>query len=69
MAPSITVSVRDFIDEKYSPISMAWCVHVTEIPEDTNRMVFRKGIPFGSKQVIPRGGHTPPNSTAGDSAK
>jgi len=32
-------------------------------------IVFKKGIPMGSKQVIPKGGHRPPSSTAGDSAR
>lgn len=48
---------------------MAWWAQVTEIPEDTRRIVLRKGIPLGSKQFTPKGGHTPPSSMAGDSAK
>lgn len=48
---------------------MAWWVQVTETPEETNKMVLRNGIPLGSKGVIPTGGQTPPNSTAGASAK
>jgi len=52
-----------------SPISIEWCVHVTEIPEETNKIVFKNGIPFGSNDKIPTGGQVLPNSTAGDSAK
>jgi hypothetical protein len=42
---------------------------VAETPEETRRIVFKNGIPFGSNEKIPMGGQTPPNSTAGDSAK
>lgn len=52
-----------------SPTSIAWWVQVTETPEETKRIVFRKGIPLGSNTLTPTGGHTPPNSTAGASAK
>lgn len=48
---------------------MAWCVHVTETPEETRRIVLRNGIPIGSNVGTPIGGHTAPNSTAGDSAR
>jgi hypothetical protein len=52
-----------------SPTSIAWWVQVTETPEETKRIVFKKGIPLGSKGTIPTGGHTPPSSIAGASAK
>lgn len=42
---------------------------MTEIPEDTSKIVLRNGIPLGSKQITPSGGHTPPSSMAGDSAR
>ena len=52
-----------------SPTSIAWCDQVTEIPEETNKTVLRKGIPLGSKAKIPIGGQIPPNSKEGVSAK
>lgn len=67
--PRITVSEIDFIVFLYSPNSIAWCAHVTETPDDTSKIVFKNGIPLGSKQIIPEGGHEFPSSTAGDSAK
>ena len=69
VAPSKTVNKRDTRLALKSPTSIAWWVHVTETPEDTNKIVLRKGIPLGSKGVIPTGGQTPPSSTAGASAR
>jgi len=69
VAPSKTVNKRETSLALKSPTSIAWWVQVTETPEETNKMVLRNGIPLGSKGVIPTGGQTPPNSTAGASAK
>lgn len=69
VAPSKTVNSSDNILTLKSPSSIAWWVQVTEIPEDTSKIVFKKGIPLGSKGEIPTGGQTPPSSTAGDSAR
>ena len=46
---------------------IAWWAHVTLTPEETNTIVFKRGTWKGLKVKIPEGGHTPPNSTAGDS--
>lgn len=43
-----------------------WWAHVTLTPEDTKIIVFNSGTWKGLKDKIPEGGHTPPNSTAGD---
>ena len=67
--PSVTVYRRDSTEILYKPVSIAWWHHVTEIPEDTRIIVLRKGIPIGSKQLIPIGGHEFPSSMAGDSAR
>lgn len=48
---------------------MAWWVQVTDTPEETNKMVFKKGMPLGSKEATPKGGQTPPISKAGASAR
>lgn len=48
---------------------MQWWDQVTDTPEETNKIVFKKGIPLGSNTLTPKGGQIPPNSTAGDSAK
>lgn len=69
VAPNNTVSSKEIKLALKSPSSIAWWVHVTETPEETKRMVFKKGMPLGSKGEIPTGGHTPPSSTAGASAK
>lgn len=45
---------------------IAWWAHVTLTPEETNTIVFKRGTWKGLKVKIPEGGHTPPNSTAGD---
>lgn len=63
------MDIKDISEILYQPISIAWWHHVTETPEDTNKMVFKKGIPIGSKHVIPKGGQLDPISIAGDSAK
>lgn len=69
VAPNKTVSKREIMLELNSPFSIAWWVHVTETPEETNRIVLRKGMPLGSKEATPKGGHTPPISRAGASAR
>jgi len=67
--PKITVKRRDKTEILYQPISIAWWHHVTEIPEETKIIVFKNGMPMGSKHLIPEGGQKPPNSVAGDSAR
>jgi len=67
--PNITVLSKDTTEVLYLLISIAWWHQVTETPEDTKIIVFKKGIPIGSKQLIPDGGQKPPSSVAGDSAK
>jgi len=37
-----------------------------ETPEDSNRIVFRRGILIGLKEVIDRGGHICPISMVGE---
>lgn len=69
VAPRTTVNKRETNLALKSPTSIAWWVQVTETPEETKRIVFKKGIPLGSKEEIPTGGQTPPISTAGASAK
>ena len=69
VTPRTTVKSKDKTLDLKNPHSIAWWVQVTETPEETNKIVFKKGIPFGSKQLIPKGGQTLPRSILGDSAK
>jgi hypothetical protein len=39
---------------------------VIETPDDNKRIVFRRGILIGLKELIDRGGHICPNSTVGE---
>ncbi len=48
-------------------LSILWCAHVTEMPEDSKIIVFRSGIWNGLIAMIPKGGQIAPNSIFGDS--
>ena len=69
VAPRINVNIKEYRLSLNSPDSVEWWHQVTEIPDDTSRTVFKKGIPFGSNTVTPRGGHILPVTMDGDSAK
>lgn len=45
---------------------IALCAHVIEIPDASKIKVFNNGILIGLKDLIPKGGHCIPTSTAGD---
>lgn len=48
-----------------SPFSIQWWAQVTEIPEETNTIVFKNGIPLGFSGSILTGGHNIASSVAG----
>ena len=50
------------------PCINEWCAYVTVAPEDSNIIVFNKGISKGFKGSIPAGGQCAPNSTVGANA-
>lgn len=47
------------------PAINAWWAQVTEIPEESKIIVFKRGTEKQLKVKIPIGGHTPPKSIAG----
>lgn len=44
---------------------IAWCAHVTVIPEANRTAVLRRGTSMGLSGKIPLGGHCPPSSGVG----
>jgi hypothetical protein len=66
VAPSRMVIVRALVALDFILFIMAWCAHVTDTPDESRRMVFKRGILIGLNAVIDRGGHIWPSSTVGE---
>jgi len=47
-------------------LKIARCAQVMVTPEDNKIIVFNKGSPQGSNEIIPLGGQIPPISIDGD---
>lgn len=55
-APSKIVTFNDRTELLNAPFRRAWCLHVTETPEERSKIVFSRGILIGLKGEIPLGG-------------
>jgi len=66
MTPRVIVKVRANLALLKFLFSISWWDHVMDTPEDSKRIVFRRGILIGLKEVIDKGGHIWPNSTVGE---
>lgn len=52
-APNPTVKSKAVFALNSIPLSISWCAQVTVTPEDSSKIVFRRGTPMGLKGVIP----------------
>ena len=66
IAPSKIVIFRDRTEVLKELFRRAWWLHVTETPEDSRRIVFKRGILIGLKGEIACGGQACPNSIVGE---
>ena len=62
--PRITVSSRPRTASRWLPSTIAWCAHVTVVPESSRISVFMNGKSNGAMMLTPLGGHTPPIASA-----
>lgn len=60
IAAKITVIIREIQAWYFDPHTIEWWAHVTDAPDDNNKIVFKRGIFQGSNVVIKAGGQTPP---------
>jgi hypothetical protein len=60
------VNARALVAADFILFIIAWWAHVTETPDDRRRMVFRRGILIGLKELMDKGGHIWPSSTVGE---
>jgi len=66
MAPRMMVKVRDNFALLKFLFNISWWDHVIDTPEESNRIVFRRGILIGLNESMDRGGHIWPSSTVGE---
>jgi hypothetical protein len=52
MVPSITVIIKDKRDFSRFLFNISWWAQVTVTPDESNRIVFRRGILIGLKELI-----------------
>jgi hypothetical protein len=64
--PKNTVKNKDIFDLIKLLFNISWCDQVIETPEESNKIVFKRGILIGLKERIDWGGHLCPNSTVGE---
>lgn len=64
--PNKIVILKEKIAILKCPFNKAWCLQVTLTPEESNKIVLRRGILMGLKGRIPVGGHICPSSIAGE---
>lgn len=64
--PNKIVTSNEMFDLWKLFLSIWWWDHVIDTPEESNRIVFNKGIPMGLKGWIDKGGHIWPNSIVGE---
>lgn len=66
ITPKVTVNANDSFAFATLPFSISWCAHVTVTPEDSRRMVFKRGILIGLNELMDTGGHLCPSSAVGE---
>jgi hypothetical protein len=64
--PKPIVAVREIFALLKFFFNISWWDHVIVTPEDRSKIVFRRGILIGLKDVIETGGHDCPISTVGE---
>ena len=65
IAPSITVKIKPCFKLFLSFSNIAWCAHVTVVPDNNKIKVLINGISHGSKVLISAGGQTFPIASVG----
>jgi len=64
--PRKTVKIRDSRDFSRFLFSISWCAQVTVTPDDSSKIVFRRGTLIGLNELIWYGGHVCPSSKVGE---
>jgi len=64
--PRVIVRVNPIFDFLEFPFSISWWAHVTDIPEESRRIVLSSGILIGLNEETERGGQLCPSSGVGE---
>jgi hypothetical protein len=64
--PRVIVKIKANLDLLKFLFNISWWDHVMDTPEDSKRIVFKRGILIGLNELIDKGGHICPNSTVGE---
>jgi hypothetical protein len=64
--PKKIVNINAILDLLKFSFNISWWDHVILTPDESNRIVFNKGILIGLKEIIEEGGQDWPNSIVGE---